>query len=327
MESVHITLFGHITVAHSAGAEPSQLPRSTQAFLAYLLLHHQLVTRETLMDTFWQNCRPDRARSSLTTAIWRLRQLLEPEPIPPGTFLLTKNSGEVGFNWASPHWLDIETFEEQLVPLLQIPLSQLSETEVGTLTRILALYRGELLEGIYDDWALFERERLRVLYLNGLMRLMSCHTTRNNFDQAIDYGQKILRHDPLREEIHRNLMRLYLGNGQRGLAIRQYSLCREVLIEQLGIEPLEETQSLYLRIIESPSIDYAPPAPPLDSGCLPTNDSHRQEIAHLTYELQLVKHSLEKTTQALEKLTKSLNRLTSGSAGRSSLPSEPKERP
>ena len=43
-------------------------------------------------------------------------------------------------------------------------------------------------------------------------------------------------------------MRLYCDLGQRSLAVRQYQRCREILVDELGILPMEETQALYASI-------------------------------------------------------------------------------
>lgn len=90
MEPLQITLFGSVTVIHPLTTAPLRLSHSLQSFFGYLLLQKHLVPREVLMDVFWTNSTPDRAHSSLTTAIWRLRQLLEPAHVYPGTYMITK---------------------------------------------------------------------------------------------------------------------------------------------------------------------------------------------------------------------------------------------
>lgn len=251
MNALQITLFGQVTVVHPQSSAPLKLSHGSQAILAFLLLRPHFVQRDILLDVFWMNIPPDRARSSLATALWRLRHLLEPDDVRPGTYLVANNTGEVGFNWESSHWLDAAAFEQPIHPLLRKPTSELGEDDIARIEALLTLYRGELLEGIYEDWALRERERFRTLHLNCLTRLMEFHASRGNFAQSIAYGQEILRRDPLREEIHRGLMCIYLESGQRALAIRQYTQCCELLEQELGVPPLEETQALYQQIVAS----------------------------------------------------------------------------
>lgn len=299
MQKLQITLFGHVTVTHGAETEPPKLARGTQALLAYLLLHRRLVPRDVLMDVFWTEHPPARARSSLTTALWRLRLLLEPDGIRSGTYLITRNTGEVGFNWDSSHWLDADLFERRIYPILRKPLSNLSSEDVRQIEDVLPLYRGELLEGIYDDWALRERERFRSLHLNCLTRLMEYYASLADFEPSIALAHEILRRDPVREEIHRALMRIYLQNGQRALAARQYAQCCDLLDKELGVPPLEETQLLYQQITASSR------ARPHQA----TGQSGEHEIAALVQEIHLVRQSLAEAVRVLERIDKSLGNL------------------
>jgi two-component SAPR family response regulator len=71
------------------------------------------------------------------------------------------------------------------------------------------LYRGDLLPGCYDEWILSERERLHQLYLTALERLATALGESGAHAEAITYAQRLLEHDPLREETYRLLMGLY----------------------------------------------------------------------------------------------------------------------
>jgi DNA-binding SARP family transcriptional activator len=224
--------------------------RQAYCLLCYLLLnrgHPQ--HRERLAALFWGDHSQERARSCLNTALWRLRQVLEPDAAQRGTYLLTTGAGEVGFNLGSDYWLDVAAFEGACDQVLVRPVEAVGAADVEILEKAIALYSGDLLEGLYEDWALRERERLRRLYLNSLARLMQYHKHHQAFEAALACGRRILDRDPLREEIHRDIMRLYLADGQRARAVRQYQLCCEVLEGELGIPPMEETQALYTQIL------------------------------------------------------------------------------
>src|SRR5262249_36985789 len=55
--------------------------------------------------------------------------------------------------------------------------------------------------------------------------------------------------DPLREETHRTLMRLYAREGRLGDALRQYQTCVSGLRGELGVEPAQETRRVYREIV------------------------------------------------------------------------------
>lgn len=254
MDILRITLFGGVRVTHDNWLTEVTFPRDIQALLAYLLLkRHRLHSRDVLAGVFWGENSQEKARGSLNTAVWKLKKVLEPEGVSSGTYLQNGYPGELGFNRRSRYWLDIEAFEEGANRILKHPFQSVEETTVVELENVIELYRGELLEGFYENWALWERERLRALYLKSLIYLMQYYGFLEEYDKAIAYGQKILSRDPTREEIHREMMRLYLRNGERSLALRQYELCRSTLDEEYGIAPMAETQALYTEILNENS--------------------------------------------------------------------------
>ena len=87
------------------------------------------------------------------------------------------------------------------------------------------------------------------MYLTALYHLMNYYAAQSSFGDALRCGRLILLSDPLREHIHRDLMRLYAANGQRSQAIQQYHTCAEVLRAELGLAPMRETQLLYQQLL------------------------------------------------------------------------------
>jgi DNA-binding SARP family transcriptional activator len=250
MGILQVGLFGGVRATHNNWRTEVQLTRENQGLLAFLLLQrHRFHSRETLADMFWGEHSQQKARGSLNTALWKLKKALEPEGIPTGTYLKTSHAGEVSFNRNSQYWLDVEVFERSINKILACPFESIEESQLSELHKILGLYQGDLLEGLYNDWALRERERLRILYVKSLVYLLQYYGFHHAYERAISYGQQILDLDPLREEIHREVMKLYLVNGQRTLAVKQYESCCSTLAKELGIAPMENTQALYTQIV------------------------------------------------------------------------------
>ena len=215
MSSLRICLFRGFQIAHHDDPTAnSKITRSVKALLAYLLLfRHRIHPREVLVGLFWGDHNEERARSCLSTALWRLRRVLEPRGVPRGTYLLTTPMGEIGSNRESDHWLDVAVFEEKVNEFMAKPLQSMENAVVSKLEGTLKLYTGELLEGFYDDWALRERERLRSLYLKSLARLMNYSRREKDYEKGLACGKRILNLHPLREEVHREVIRLYFESG------------------------------------------------------------------------------------------------------------------
>ncbi len=299
MGALRICLFGRVRVALEGGAQEIRMTPTAQTLLAFLLLQRTFSPRDVLASLCWGDQPEEQARNCLNTALWRLRRALEGDQASTDAYLLTMPTGEVGFNWDSNHWLDVATFEHTARPVLAAPASALTSQQVQGLESALTLYTGDLLEGFYEDWALRERERVRSMYLDSLARLMRYHHARGAYTDGLAAGQQLLAHDPLREEIHREMMRLYLKAGDRALAVRQYNLCRDILADELGIPPMAETQALYHEILAMDAAQaLAPKAPmgPAMSGAL-------QELRKAIRQMEHAQAQLARAMALVERLS------------------------
>ncbi len=300
MGALRICLLGVMRITHGERPVESRISRTVKELLAFLtLFRHRIHAREVLAGLFWGDHSDERARSCLSTALWRLRKVLEPGGVPRGTYLLTTSTGDIGFNRESEHWLDIEVFESHGRKILAKPCQTLSPGDVKQLEEALSLYKGELLEGFYDEWALRERERLRSLYLHSLAHLLQYYRHCESYEKGLACGHKILDLDPLREEIHREMMRLYYHNGQRALALRHYDNCKEILKKELGVPPMEETQLLRVQIFNRADAQTVQNRPQGDLH------SAREALREFNQALK----DFDKSTENLRRTGKTLERL------------------
>jgi DNA-binding SARP family transcriptional activator len=251
---LRIYLFGGVRIARDTSPGELPLTHTAKVLLAYMLLQRQRRhPREVLASLLWGDQDGQRARSSLNTAMWRLRRLLEPEPADRGAFLVSSPTGDVGFNPEGDCWLDAEAFHACVSRVKVSPTGIIGGVDVKEVDRATKLYVGPLLDGLYSDWALAERERFRRLYVAMLLVLMRHYSVQGGNEPALAYALRASEEEPLREDIHRAVMRLYDGAGQRSLALRHYQLCRATLKQQLGVEPSTDTRSLFLELAEEAS--------------------------------------------------------------------------
>ncbi len=86
MATLRISLFGNIRIAHADWAADVKITRAVLSLLAYLLVYRRRIhPREVLTALFWGDHSEERARSCLSTALWRLRRVLEPGDTAKGT--------------------------------------------------------------------------------------------------------------------------------------------------------------------------------------------------------------------------------------------------
>lgn len=183
-----------------------------------------------------------------------MRRVVEPDHGQAGNYLRIGRK-EVGFNGDAGHWLDVRRFEDKLSPLASKPGYQLSSDEAQSIKDAVELYKGDLLEDVYDDWPIIERESFRELFLNGLEQLTLYYERRGDWSEAIACAWRLLSTDSLREHIHRQLIRYHYARGDRPAALQQYAMCCRLLRREFGVEPMEETRELSRRIARQDSID------------------------------------------------------------------------
>jgi len=242
--NLRVHLFGPLEASLGADDQQLRFPSlKTKWLLGYLLLNRETYhPRDKLADLWWGAGDTNEARHSLRTALWRLRHVLEQSPTVRGSFLIVKDD-EVGFNIQGDYWLDVEEFE-RLCAQARWSGSDDDDATANALRQAIALYRDDLLPGCYEDWCFVERERLRQLYLSALSRLAAFHARRKEYAEGIACCQLVLAREPMREEIQRDLIRLYLAVGRPQDAVRQFQACAAVLKRELGIEPMAETTAL-----------------------------------------------------------------------------------
>jgi DNA-binding SARP family transcriptional activator len=224
--------------------------RKTMAFLAYLAVTGEIHSRETLLALLWPEFEPRRARNVLRRNLSVLNKMLD------GQWLVVERD-IIGLDERTDAWLAVTQFR-RLAQSWQDhnhPEAKLCADCLNTLAEAVELYRADFLAGFslrdspnFDDWQLFETERLKRELAEVLEKLVCGHRDRQNFDLAIRYAQRWFALDPLHEPIHWHLMQLYAETGERSAALRQYQSCVQLLEAELGVPPQAETTALYQRI-------------------------------------------------------------------------------
>lgn len=250
---LRISLFGSMALATGFdGAPEVPVAGRSASLLAYLALGQgRSFSRSELLASLWPDPGASASTGSFNTALWRLRRLLETPPLAHGSVITSDRRGAISMCPHADVWLDVTEFDRLVAPRLALAPERLTDEDIEALESGIRLYKADLLVELSDDWALRARERYRRNFLNALYRLMQLATIRRHYLEGVGHAQRILDHDPLREDVHRDLMQLFVASGQRALALRQFEQCRELLRRELAIQPMRETQALYRRIADS----------------------------------------------------------------------------
>ncbi|MHB8800011.1 MAG: ATP-binding protein [Thermoanaerobaculia bacterium] len=217
----------------------------TEALLAWLVLNPGMHSRAKLTALLWPDLPEERASAGLRRALWDLRRKLAPEG---SRFLLLATRTEAGVDPVAAFDLDVHS----LVSAARTrERTRGNGEETVRLDEAVALYRGDLLEGLaiedapaFEEWLLGERESLRLLVLSALRTLVAALRAKGETAKALAFARRLLALDPWLEDAHRDVAELLVEAGRRGAAIRQLEACRLVLADELGTVPSRETVAL-----------------------------------------------------------------------------------
>lgn len=255
----------HVSLQLSSGHRDLALPPSAAELLAFMALRRdRYFSRTALVELVGERDEGTATVGSISTALWRLRNVIEESPAKRGDYLAINRHGGVGLNGPAPVHIDITEFETLVAGGLSKAFDTLTEADCSSLRTGVASYRDDALADFNASWALRDRERLRTMFLDATARLMRLYARQGNHPDAIHYGRLVLGVDPLREDVHRDLMRYLAWNGQRALALRQFETCRAALQRDLVIRPMPETMALY-RDIANGAIGIATRTGPFSS--------------------------------------------------------------
>lgn len=238
MHRLELTTFGGVDIRINDRPIESLSARKTQALLVYLAVTGQKQSRQTLAGLLWPDIPEENALLNLRVALAR-----SPNIKP----YLTIKRRSLAINPNSDLWLDVREFESCLGA---------AKPTLGQLQRAATLYRGHFLDDfivrdapLFEEWVQPLQERYRQLAMEALYSLAKYHTEQRHYSTAIDFTNRLLLLEPWMEEAHRQLMLVLALSGQRIAALTQYETCREMLWEELGVEPAADTTNLYNRIL------------------------------------------------------------------------------
>lgn len=198
---------------------PVAVPQTVQRLLGFLALAGGPLQRLYVAGNLWMDSSEAQANASLRTALWRVGQT--------GVPLLDATSTHIGLR--EDVEVDARTVESAALGALNGEWAQVDFLHLASV--------GELLPDWYDDWVIVKRERLRQLQLHALERLCAQLAGQGRFAHAVAAGTAAVAGEPLRESAHRVLIEAFLLEGNACDALRQYRICRDLLRDQLGLEP------------------------------------------------------------------------------------------
>lgn len=223
---VHIRI--HLLGAFTASVDGAALdtpPTRVQALLAALLLQPRPWQRTHLAGRLFPDTSERRARQRLSHTLWQARQWLPDLPLEASPETIALPEGTV--------WCDLHAFN-----------AVATSDRLDDWLRALALYGGDLVDGVYDDWLLEEREALYLRAIDLSHRACDRLWQAGRVETLLPIAERLVQREPLDERALRTLMRAYQALGRRGAALAAYERCAADLRREVGVAPAPATRAL-----------------------------------------------------------------------------------
>ncbi len=197
--------------------------------MAYLVAHrHQRVTRERLIDIFWDQADGDRANQSLDRTISALRRALEPglQKYRQSAYIVGPRDG-YRFSNDAEMVVDAEEFIARFKKAAEVEHRQGIAAAAPLYQRAETIYTGPFMEGVpYAElWCHHQRQLLADYHRAALTRLAHFAWLSRDFDRVTSYAHRILGEYGCQGDVCRWLADAYIQQGAPAAARRHVECC------------------------------------------------------------------------------------------------------
>lgn len=210
---------------------------------------HRRASKDTIIDTFWGEADFEAVEKNFHPTVSHVRKALNSNQPLKQNFLLYRD-GDYQLNADFSYRIDIEAFDALVNEGEAARRSGHQEQSLSLYESAIALYRGDFMQGSYDEWVEEQRSYYSEQYLRMLEALAVAAQKVGEWPRSLQLAQQILRSDPFREDVHCMMMRAHAGQGNRVAVKEQYESLRRLLRKELGVEPAAETQRMYRELVK-----------------------------------------------------------------------------
>lgn len=247
-------LTGRVAVEGSRTLDQAALPgrQGRLAFVYLVVERHRPVPIDELATALWGDQLPRTWEASLRVVVSKLRSVLT--QAGGSEAAIVAEGGCYHLRLSDP-WVDVEVAANALDRAEGAWRHDDLATTWSESTVAAGIARRPVLPGEDLPWVDTLRARLHDIAVRSMDLLVRVYLERREHTLAIAVGRDLVALEPYREAGHRHLMRAHFAAGDRAEAVRTYARLRDLLAEELGVEPSAETEALYLTVLRAGSVD------------------------------------------------------------------------
>ncbi|MEV7416143.1 BTAD domain-containing putative transcriptional regulator [Streptomyces sp. NPDC089919] len=246
---MEIFVLGSVGLSHGGPVLACGPPQQQATLAALALRAGHVVPLHELTAAVWGESAPDSAVMILRTYVWRLRKLLERGASGKAGAQVLESAND-GYRLAVPPGsVDAVRAEELAGQAARAHAAGETAACADALAEAGALWRGEPLAGVPGPYAESQRSRLAELRLHLLEERLATDLLLGRHERAVPELTALIRDEPLRERPYGLLMRALYAAGRQGDALAVFGRAREVLADELGLDPGPELRALHARVL------------------------------------------------------------------------------
>ena len=247
-----VNVLGHVEIFRDAAkpfaADAWTTRRARDIFCYIATSKHRRVAKDVLIEAFWPGEDPATVEKNFHPTISHIRKALNSRQAFKQNFLLFRD-GAYQLNPELSYLIDVEEFERLISDAETAKREKDSAQLREKLEAAYALYRGEFVAGVYEDWAEERRHFYAEQFTRVLNALAKLSFRENRWAAALNFANEILRDDPYREDVHRLIMKIYAGQAKPASTKKHFEDLQTLLKNDLGIEPAAETRRLFQELV------------------------------------------------------------------------------
>ncbi len=224
--------------------------RQERLAFAYLVLARaRPVARDELADALWGDEAPPAWPAAVSAIVSRLRAVLAHQRLPALQASISGRFGQYQLHLPAGAWVDVEAAVAALGTAEGAIRAGTPARAFGPAWAAATIAERPFVSGVDGGWAALERSRLARLRVRALECLAKAWLASGDTALAGEAANEALRVDPLRESSYRLLMEAQAVGGNPARALKTYHDLRELLVSQLGTDPSQEIEALYLQLL------------------------------------------------------------------------------
>lgn len=251
--SIRIFLTGRVAIeADGLVVGDERHLRGKQGRLAFSYLVNERtrpVSRGELANIVWPEQMPQSWEVSLSALMSRLHSTLSADALRVQGVSLARGFGNYQLLLPVDAWIDLEAGFSAIDAAEGALRNGNSKRVLGPATVAATIARRPFLAGVGGEWADSQRGKLERQLVRALDCLSQMWLSADEPALAIETAMEAIAIDPFREISHQLLMRSHVAIGNPSEAVRVYHRLRELLAEELGTDPSNETESLYVELL------------------------------------------------------------------------------